>query len=69
MTQTSKPSAGQKIRITRTAPVGAQFVGRTGTVQRVMGNAILIDIDGHGAAFIHLAWGKGADEKLGFEVL
>lgn len=64
------PQQGQGIRLTRTAPVSAQFIGRTGTVQRVMGNAILIDIDGHGGAFVHLTWGtKRNPGILGFEVL
>lgn len=66
----TKPQVGQKIRITRTAPASAQFVGRTGTVKRVMGNAIMIDIEGHGGALIHLRWGTKVNPgDLGFEVL
>lgn len=68
MTQTSKPQQGRTIRLTRTAPVSAHFIGRTATVTRVLGNAVMLDVEGHGAALVHLSWGKGADEKIGFEV-
>lgn len=73
MTKTSgtpTPTVGQTIRITATAPASAQFVGRVGTVRRVLGNAILIDIEGHGSAFVHLAWGtKRNPGNLGFEIV
>jgi hypothetical protein len=70
MTQTSKPQQNQRIRLTETAPVSAQFIGCVGTVTQVLGNAILIDIEGHGGAFVHLGWGtKKNPGELGFEVL
>ncbi len=56
MTKTN-PQVGSRIELVETAPVSAQFVGRTGTVKSVLGNAILIDIEGHGSAFVHLGWG------------
>lgn len=65
----TKPQQGQRIRLTRTAPVSAQFTGSAGTVTRVLGNAVLIEIEGHGAAFVHLAWGTRKNPgNLGFEV-
>ena len=61
---------GARIRLTRVAPVSAQFIGSAGTVTQVLGNAILIDIEGHGGAFVHLCWGTRKNPgTIGFEVL
>lgn len=66
----NKPQQGQTIRLTDMAPVSARFIGSVGRVTKVLGNAILIDIDGHGSAFVHLCWGTRKNPlELGFEVL
>lgn len=63
MTTTSTPVKGQTITLTRTAPVSAPFIGRTGTVTRVMPNAIFLNVEGHGPAIVHLAWGTKSDRQ------
>lgn len=60
--------AGMTITITATAPVSRQFVGRTVTVKRVLGNSVLVDYQGKGA-FLHLTWGtKRNPGDLGYTV-
>lgn len=59
---------GMTITITDTAPVSTQFVGRTVTVKRVLGNSVVVDFEGKGA-FLHLTWGtKRNPGDLGYTV-
>lgn len=59
-----------RIKLTAVAPVSAQFLGRTGTVVTVLPNAVMLDIEGHGAALVHRAWGtKRNPGDLAFDVL
>ena len=67
---TSAPAKGMKIRLTSVAPVSVQFLGRTGRVLSVLPNAVMLDIDGHGAALVHRAWGtKRNPGDLAYDVL
>lgn len=54
MTQTK---ISQKVRIDTAAPVSAKFIGCTGTVISRLGNAVVMEIDGHGRAILPMAWG------------
>ena len=61
---------GMRVKLTSVAPVSAQFLGRTGTVVNVLPNAIVMNVDGHGGAIIHRAWGtKRNPGDLAFDVL
>jgi len=61
---------GMKIRLTSVAPVSAQFLGRTAAVVNVLGNSVVLNVDGHGAAIVHRAWGtKRNPGDLAFDVL
>ncbi len=60
---------GIKIVIRDAAPVSAQFIGRTVTVKRVLGNAVSVDFEGKGS-LLHLTWGtKRNPGNLAYDVL
>lgn len=64
MTKTNSPQVGQTIRITDTAPVSVQSVGKVVTVVRVLPNAIVTD-----GGIFHLNIGtKRAPRTLGWEM-
>lgn len=54
MTQTKSTD---KVRIDTAAPVSARFIGCTGRVISRLGNAVIMEIDGHGRAILHQGWG------------
>lgn len=59
-----------RIRLTDVAPVSAQFLGRTATVVNVLGNSVILNVDGHGGAIVHRGWGtKRNPGELAFDVL
>lgn len=59
-----------RIRLTSVAPASAAFLGRTATVVNVLPNAVVLNVDGHGGAIVHRAWGtKRNPGDLAFDVL
>jgi len=64
------PQPGQRIRLTELAPVSRQFLGSAATVVRVLGNSVILNVEGHGAAIVHRGWGtKRNPGDLKFEIV